>query len=310
MIIKNVPNNLALKRLDKAAAEMFTDYSRTQIKKWIEDGKVLVNGEISQPREKVHENDEIELNPVEEQKVSWEPEDIQFEVHFVNEDFIIINKPAGLIMHPGSGCYDGTLANGLIFKFPELVNIPRSGIVHRLDKDTSGILLVARTESFRNFFINEMQERRVIKKYSSIVIGSTLGSFSIEDPIGRDKNNRTKMAIREDGKDALTFVKLKENIGNYSVLDVRIETGRTHQIRVHLASKKLPIIGDKTYDPSRSIARDSSSELIDIVRSFPRQALHATHLSFNDQKTDNQFSFDIPIPNDMERLIFDIRKCI
>ena len=310
MIIKNVPNNLALKRLDKAAAEMFTDYSRTQIKKWIEDGKVLVNGEISQPREKVHENDEIELNPVEEQKVSWEPEDIQFEVHFVNEDFIIINKPAGLIMHPGSGCYDGTLANGLIFKFPELVNIPRSGIVHRLDKDTSGILLVARTESFRNFFINEMQERRVIKKYSSIVVGSTLGSFSIEDPIGRDKNNRTKMAIREDGKDALTFVKLKENIGNYSVLDVRIETGRTHQIRVHLASKKLPIIGDKTYDPSRSIARDSSSELIDIVRSFPRQALHATHLSFNDQKSDNQFSFDIPIPNDMERLIFDIRKCI
>ena len=310
MIIKNVPNNLALKRLDKAAAEMFTDYSRTQIKKWIEDGKVLVNGEISQPREKVHENDEIELNPAEEQKVSWEPEDIQFEVHFENEDFIIINKPAGLIMHPGSGCYDGTLANGLIFKFPELVNIPRSGIVHRLDKDTSGILLVARTESFRNFFINEMQERRVIKKYSSIVIGSTLGSFSIEDPIGRDKNNRTKMAIREDGKDALTFVKLKENIGNYSVLDVRIETGRTHQIRVHLASKKLPIIGDKTYDPSRSIARDSSSELIDIVRSFPRQALHATHLSFNYQKTDNQFSFDIPIPNDMEQLIFEIRKCI
>ena len=310
MIIKNVPNNLALKRLDKAAAEMFTDYSRTQIKKWIEDGKVLVNGEISQPREKVHENDEIELNPAEEQKVSWEPEDIQFEVHFENEDFIIINKPAGLIMHPGSGCYDGTLANGLIFKFPELVNIPRSGIVHRLDKDTSGILLVARTESFRNFFINEMQERRVIKKYSSIVVGSTLGSFSIEDPIGRDKNNRTKMAIREDGKDALTFVKLKENIGNYSVLDVRIETGRTHQIRVHLASKKLPIIGDKTYDPSRSIARDSSSELIDIVRSFPRQALHATHLSFNDQKTDNQFSFDIPIPNDMEQLIFEIRKCI
>ena len=166
MIIKNVPNNLALKRLDKAAAEMFTDYSRTQIKKWIEDGKVLVNGEISQPREKVHENDEIELNPAEEQKVSWEAEDIQFEVHFENEDFIIINKPAGLIMHPGSGCYDGTLANGLIFKFPELVNIPRSGIVHRLDKDTSGILLVARTESFRNFCINEMQARRVINRYS------------------------------------------------------------------------------------------------------------------------------------------------
>ena len=310
MIIKNVPNNLALKRLDKAAAEMFTDYSRTQIKKWIEDGKVLVNGEISQPREKVHENDEIELNPAEEQKVSWEAEDIQFEVHFENEDFIIINKPAGLIMHPGSGCYDGTLANGLIFKFPELVNIPRSGIVHRLDKDTSVILLVVRTESLSTSLLNEMHERRDTQKYSLIVIGSTLCSFSIEDPIGLDKNNRTKMAIREDGKDALTFVKLKENIGNYSVLDVRIETGRTHQIRVHLASKKLPIIGDKTYDPSRSIARGSSSELIDIVRSFPRPALHATNLSFNDQKTDNQFLFDLPIPTDMEQRIFEIRKCI
>ena len=211
-------------------------------------------------------------------------------------------------MHPGSGCYDGTLANGLIYKFPELVNIPRSGIVHRLDKDTSGILLVARNESFRNFFINEMQERRVVKKYTSVVIGSTLGSFSIEDSIGRDKNNRTKMAIREDGKDALTFVKLKENIGNYSVLDIRIETGRTHQIRVHLSSKKLPIVGDKTYDPSRSIARDTPEELINTIRSFPRQALHATHLSFNDQKTNNILSFDIPTPNDMEELLEELRK--
>jgi len=310
MIVKNVPNDLAFKRLDKAAAEMFTDYSRTQIKKWIEDGRVLVNGEISQPREKVNENDEIELNPTEEQKVSWEPQNIDFEIHFENEDFIIVNKPQGLIMHPGSGCYDGTLANGLIYKFPELINIPRSGIVHRLDKDTSGILLVARTESFRNFFINEMQERRVTKKYISVVVGYTLGSFSIEDPIGRDKNNRTKMAIREDGKDALTFVKLKENIGNYSVLDIRIETGRTHQIRVHLLSKKLPIIGDRTYDPSRSIAKDTSQELIDILRAFPRQALHATHLSFKDQKTDDVFSFDIPIPYDIEGLISNIRKFV
>ena len=126
----------------------------------------------------------------------------------------------------------------------------------------------------------------------------------------RDKNNRTKMAIREDGKDALTFVKLKENIGNYSVLDIRIETGRTHQIRVHLSSKKLPIIGDKTYDPSRSIARDTPEKLINIIRGFPRQALHATHLSFNDQKTNNIFSFDIPTPNDMEELLLELRKLI
>lgn len=163
MIVKNVPNDLSSMRLDKATSEMFTDYSRTQIKKWIEEGRVVVNGKIAQPRDKVYENDRIELSPKEEQKVSWEAQDVDFDIHFENEDFIIINKPAGLIMHPGSGCYDGTLANGLIYKFPELINIPRSGIVHRLDKDTSGILLVARNESFRNFLLMRCRREKLLK---------------------------------------------------------------------------------------------------------------------------------------------------
>ncbi len=211
-------------------------------------------------------------------------------------------------MHPGSGCYDGTLANGLINKYPDLENLPRCGIVHRLDKDTSGVLLVARNEGFRNYFIQLMQERRVTKKYTAIVVGSTLGSFSIEDPIGRDKSNRTKMSVRPDGKEALTFVKTSERIGNYSILDIAIETGRTHQIRVHLLSKKLPIIADITYDPSRTIPKDSSLELIKLVRSFPRQALHARVLSFNCPKTQNEMKFEIPIPSDIQNLIKDIKK--
>ena len=213
-------------------------------------------------------------------------------------------------MHPGSGCYDGTLANGLINKFPELENLPRCGIVHRLDKDTSGILLVAKNDAFRNYFINEMQERRVIKKYIAVVSGDTLGSFEINDAIGRDKSNRTKMSIRQDGKEALTYVKLKEKIGNYSILDIRIETGRTHQIRVHLASKKLPIIGDKTYDPRRSIMKDSSQKIIDIVRSFPRQALHARYLAFKCPETDEEISFETPIPKDVKKLIDMLKKHI
>ena len=161
-IIKNVPAELSNQRLDKTAAELFNDYSRTQIKKWIIDGRILVNGDIAQPKESVQENDEIEINPVEERKVSWDPQTIDFEVHYENDDFIIVNKPAGLVMHPGSGCFDGTLANGLINRYPELTNIPRSGIVHRLDKDTSGVLLVARNESFRSHFINQMQDRRAV----------------------------------------------------------------------------------------------------------------------------------------------------
>ena len=307
-IIKNVPKSLANNRHDKVAASLFPDFSRTQIKKWIEEGRILINGDLSKPRDFAQENDEIEINPVEEKKVSWDKEDINFDVIHEDNDFIIVNKHPGLIMHPGSGCYNGTLANGLIFKYPELVNLPRSGIVHRLDKDTSGVLLVARTEKFRNYFIQQMQERNVKKEYVAVVIGSTLGSFVIEDPIGRDKFNRTKMSIRADGKEARTFIKLKEKIHNYSVLDISIETGRTHQIRVHLSSKKLPIIGDKIYDPAKSIAKESSSKLVQIIRSFPRQALHAKFLSFECPKTKKQISFEAPIPKDIDNLISDIKK--
>jgi len=307
-MIKNVPNNLANKRLDKVSAELFPDFSRTQIKKWILEGKIIVNGELSRPKEIVQENDEIEVNPIEEKKVSWSAQEIDFKVHYESDDYIIINKPAGLVMHPGSGCYDQTLANGLIFRYPELVNLPRSGIVHRLDKDTSGVLLIAKNEQFRNYFIDQMQQRKVIKEYTAVVVGSTLGSFSIDEPIGRDKFNRTKMSIRPDGKEALTFVRSSERIGNYSILDISIETGRTHQIRVHLSSKKLPIVGDKTYDPGRSIAKDSSDKLIEIIRSFPRQALHARFLSFICHKTKNEVSFNIKAPSDIKILISDIKK--
>ena len=307
-MIKNISADIANKRLDKAASELFDSYSRTQIKKWILEGRILVNGDLSKPRDFVHENDEIEINPTEEKKVSWEPQDINFDIYHECEDFIIINKPSGLIMHPGSGCYDGTLANGLIYKYPDLENIARCGIVHRLDKDTSGVLLVARNEKFRNYFIDLMQQRKVTKKYTAVVVGSTLGSFSIEDSIGRDKSNRTKMSVRPDGKEALTFVKTSERVGNYSILDIAIETGRTHQIRVHLLSKKLPIIADITYDPSRTIAKETSSELIEIIRSFPRQALHARFLSFLCPKTEKEISFNIPVPGDMENLTTNIKK--
>ena len=307
-MIKNITADLENKRLDKASAELFPEFSRTQIKKWILEGRIIVNGELSKPKEIVQENDEIEVNPVEEKKVSWAAQYISFEVHHESDDFIIINKPSGLVMHPGSGCYDGTLANGLIFKYPELVNLPRSGIVHRLDKETSGVLLIAKNEQFRNYFIDQMQQRKVIKEYTAIVVGSTLGSFSIEEPIGRDKFNRTKMSIRPDGKEALTFIKSSERIGNYSILDIAIETGRTHQIRVHLSSKKLPIIGDHTYDPGRTIAKESSEELIKIIRSFSRQALHARFLSFVCPKTEKEISFNIPVPGDMENLATNIKK--
>ena len=198
-------------------------------------------------------------------------------------------------MHPGAGCNNGTLANGLLFRFPELKVLPRAGIVHRLDKDTSGVLLIARTERFRNYFVSLLQDRKVKKIYKALVVGKIIGSFEINDAMGRDKNNRTKMSIRTDGKEAHTFVKLDIALGSYSLLDVSIKTGRTHQIRVHLSSKKLPIIGDKTYNPSSNVAKGTSKSLINIIRDFSRQALHSHHLSFEDMDTNKIVSYEASI---------------
>ena len=307
-IIKTVPENVSKSRLDKVCSEIFDDFSRSQLKKWILEGRILLNNEIALPKDLVNKNDEISLDPVSEDKISWQAEDISFEVIFKNKDYLIINKPFNLVMHPGAGCNHGTLANGLLFYYPELKTIPRAGIVHRLDKDTSGILLVARTERFRNYFVQLLQERKVKKIYKAVVVGKTIGSFEISEPIGRDKNNRTKMSIRSNGKDALTFVKLNESLNNYSLLDVRIETGRTHQIRVHLSNKKLPIIGDKTYNPSNNVAKETPKELIETIRTFPRQALHSYQLSFMDMDTDEMMSFSAPLSDDIKKLIETIKK--
>ena len=289
-------------RLDIVAARNLPEFSRTQLKKWILEGRVLVNNEIHSPKDFVHSGDEVEINPNKEVKVSWEPEKIDFEICYEEEDFLIINKPFGLVMHPGSGCFNGTLANGLIAKYPHLINLPRSGIVHRLDKDTSGLLVIAKTEYFRNYFIKEMQERNITKKYIAISVGETIGSFEINEPIGRDFKNRTKMSVRHDGKESLSYIKLIEKYSGYSLLDVSIATGRTHQIRVHLAHKNLPIIGDKTYNPRNKIAKNSSSELVNFIRNFPRQALHATYIAFLHPISKKPFEWSIEMPKDMLNL--------
>ena len=251
---------------------------------------------------------QIFINPVLENVTSWKPEKIYYEILYESDDYIIVNKPNDLIVHPGSGCFKGTLANGLLFDFPELEKIPRAGIVHRLDKDTSGIMLIARTEKFRNYFVKSLQERKIIKQYKAVVVGEIKRSFEINEPIGRDKNNRTKMSIRKDGKEAISFIKPIESFGNYTLINISIKTGRTHQIRVHLDSKKFPIIGDKTYNPSNNLAKDTPNELIKDIRAFPRQALHSFNLSFQEMDSSKMVSYETKIPKDIEVLIKTIKK--
>ena len=305
---KKVSKDLINLRLDKASSVLFKEFSRTKLKEWILSGNILLNGEIASPREKVNLDDEIEVNPVNEASTEWSPENIEFGVLHETDDFLIVDKPVNLVIHPGAGISSGTLANGLLYKFPKLEEIPRAGIVHRLDKDTSGLLVVAKNEKFRLYFIDLLQSRKVKKNYRALVIGTLRGNLEIDIPIGRDKNNRTKMTCREDGKEAITFVKSVDSYGGYSLLDVEIETGRTHQIRTHLAHKKLPIIGDKTYNTRKIIAKDTPDELKDFIRSFPRQALHAHKIGFKLQDSEDCVVFESKIPKDLKELITTLER--
>ena len=305
---KKVSKDLINLRLDKAASILFEEFSRTKLKEWILKGNILLNGEIASPKEKVNLDDEIEVNPISEVSTEWSPENIKFGVLHETNDFLIVDKPVNLVIHPGAGVSSGTLANGLLYKFPQLEEIPRAGIVHRLDKDTSGLLVVAKNERFRLYFIDLLQSRKVKKNYRALIIGTLRGNLEIDMPIGRDKNNRTKMTCREDGKEAITHVKSIDSYGGYSLLDVEIETGRTHQIRTHLAHKKLPIIGDKTYNTRKIIAKDTPDELKDFIRSFPRQALHAHKIGFKLPDSEDCIVFESKIPKDLKELITTLER--
>jgi 23S rRNA pseudouridine1911/1915/1917 synthase len=304
MIHKNINEEQNNSRLDHAATSLFEDFSRSQIQRWISQGNLLVNGEILKAKDKVHTGDEMSLDPIFENRVSWEGEDIPINILHEEEDFIMINKSPGLVMHPGAGCHSGTLANALAFHFPELKKLPRCGIVHRLDKDTSGLLVVAKNEKFRNFFVTKLQDREIFKQYEAIVVGQVIGSFSIDHPLERDPRNRVKMRATDFGRDAVSHVSLIKFYKGYSHISIEIETGRTHQIRVHLSHQKLPIIGDSLYNPRNLIAKNTTKELIGHIQNFPRQALHASKIRFpSSQKEGIFYEFQADLPQDMESLI-------
>ena len=308
MIHKNVNEKQNNSRLDQAATSLFEDFSRSQIQKWISQGNLLVNGEILKAKDKVNIGDEISLDPVFKDRVSWDGEDIPINILHEEEDFLIINKSPGLVMHPGAGCHDGTLANALAFHFPDLKQLPRCGIVHRLDKDTSGLLVIAKNEKFRNFFVSKLQDREVYKQYEAIVVGQVIGSFSIDHPLERDPRNRLKMRVTEFGRDALSHVSLIKFYQGYSHVSVEIETGRTHQIRVHLSNQKLPIIGDGLYNPRNLIAKNTPKDLISHIQNFPRQALHASKIRFPSLNKEDIFhEFQVDLPRDMQSLIKDMK---
>ncbi len=277
--------------------------SRTQIKNLINSGDILLNNEACRPKDKLVTGDEVKIFLKEREAVSWKPQKLTLDIEIEEKDFLIVNKRHGVVMHPGAGCFDGTLANALLYHYPDLEYLPRCGIVHRLDKDTSGLVVVARTNEFRNHIVNELLERKVNKYYQAIIKGHVIGTLRIDDPIARDKRNRLKMAISRDGREAISIISENKRYGGYSLVDINIETGRTHQIRLHLSHHKHPIIGDKTYGSGSQLSKGVSERVIRIINAFPRQALHAKKIEFRLLNKQKKFKLEVNLPKDMQELL-------
>ena len=303
LISKNISEGSTNKRLDITLAETFPEYSRSKLKKWLENGYVSVNHQIvKKPSLKLSFPSKLELNVPEENLTDDLPEKIKLNLLEDNEEFIVIEKPPGLVVHPGAGNRSGTLLNALLHSFPELKKLPRAGIVHRLDKDTSGLMVVARNEKSLSDLSNQISNRSAKRVYEAFTVGKIDKSGKVDAPIGRHPQNRQKQAVRSTGREAVSHFKVLQTFGSYSHIQVTLETGRTHQIRVHMNYLGYPLIGDPLYGRRRRFAKNTHQKLREIIEVFPRQALHAVQLSFLNPKTKKNIIFNSKLPNDLLKL--------
>lgn len=299
-----VPESLKGKRLDQALAILLPDYSRMRIKIWINQQQVTVDGAIWQPTTKVKGNEVVEINGEVPCAVEWVGQNIELNIVYVDQDLIIVNKPAGLVVHPAAGHAGGTLVNAILHQFPECAHLPRGGIVHRLDKDTSGLMMVARSIPAHTALIKAIQQRTVKREYDAIVQRELISGGTVDAPIGRHPGNRIRMAIRDDGKDAVTHYRVIERFPGYTHILCQLETGRTHQIRVHMAHIGYPLLGDPQYGGRARVPPKQASEKLRYYLShFKRQALHARQLTLAHPVTGEPLVFTAPMPEDMQILL-------
>lgn len=298
-----IPLTMAGYRLDKALAELFPDYSRVRLQQWIKQGLVLVDDEHMRGKDKVQGGELIEIQADIPQIITWQAQDMPLDICYEDADIIVINKPAGLVVHPGAGNQDNTLVNALLHHAPELDKIPRAGIIHRLDKDTSGILVVARSIAAHTHLTEQLQAREFLREYQTIVNGVMISGGTIDAPIGRHPTLRTRMAVTDSGKPAITHYRIKNKFRAHTHLIVKLETGRTHQIRVHLAYINYPLVGDPVYGKRLIIPKQSSDEFAQILRDFKRQALHAATLGLRHPTKNEWMQWSVPQPDDMQQLL-------
>lgn len=302
-----VPDYMAGCRLDQALAELFSEYSRSRLQTWIRAGRVQVDGQTRRPRDKVDGGELVELDAEPEVVVTCKPEKLHLDIVFEDDSLIVVNKPHGLVVHPAAGNWQGTLQNGLIYYDPELTSLPRSGLVHRIDKGTSGLLVVARTLTAHKVLVDQLQARTIKREYFAIVHGAMTAGGTIDEPIARHPVDRKKYAVRENGKSAVTHYRIAERLPHHTLVRVKLETGRTHQIRVHLAYARYPLVGDPVYGGRFRIPAGCSPGLIGQLQQFRRQALHAARLGLEHPVTGRYCEWNAEMPEDMGAILEGLR---
>jgi 23S rRNA pseudouridine1911/1915/1917 synthase len=303
-----IPSEMAGRRLDQALSELFPQYSRSRLQQWIKEGHVLVDGAVLRARDKVWGNEQVQVTVVVEEEVEARPENIPLQIVYQDDAIVVINKPVGMVVHPAAGNRDGTLLNALLHHFPKAVNVPRAGIVHRLDKDTSGLLVIARSLAAHTALVEQLQARKVEREYDAIVIGVMVAGGTIDAPIGRHSVDRKRMAVVPGGKEAVTHYRVVERFRGHTYIKAYLETGRTHQIRVHMSSIHHPLVGDTVYGGRLRIPAGSSPELRAMLKNFRRQALHAARLKLIHPITQELMQWTASWPEDMQALLTVLRE--
>jgi 23S rRNA pseudouridine1911/1915/1917 synthase len=297
-----IPHEMAGQRLDQALATLFPQYSRARLQLWIRDGQVTVNSMQLRSRDRLQGGESVNINAMPEEITTWEGEPIPLDIVYEDEALFVINKPAGMVAHPGAGNHAGTLLNAMLGYAPELKMVPRAGIVHRLDKDTSGLIVVARTLTAHKKLVEQLSTRTLQREYEAFVCGVMTAGGKVDAAIGRHPVQRTRMAVVERGKPAVTHFRVIQRFRAHSHIRVRLETGRTHQIRVHMAHIHHPIIGDPLYGGRLRLPKGGSAALVHILHEFRRQALHAMQIGLHHPVTGEWQQWQVPLPPDLQQL--------
>ena len=295
-------------RLDASLAEMLPDYSRSKITAWIKSGDALINGKFFKPKDKANGDEIVFLTLNQKQSNDWTGEEIPLNVLYEDEDIIIINKQFGLVTHPGAGNWTGTLANALLYYDQALSKLDRAGIVHRLDKNTSGLMVVARNEKSQKYLVEQLQNHSIDREYSAIVYGHMIAGGTVDEPIGRDSRDRVKQAVSQSGKEALTHYRAIDRFKSHTHVKAILETGRTHQIRVHLSYVGHSLIGDPMYGGRVRFPKKASEELKKTLLNFKRQALHSKKLTLKHPISGEVMSWKAPLPDDMQELLSVLKE--